>query len=136
MVYRYELVSGEESTLRQGTPKGVLFSYREERVTMQRVLTFVHNKKKYVSKPWCFGAATLVEKEYMDVAEGEKVTATSVCADAVDYLFEGTEATQDILDTAVSAKMRMCREVMKWFMDDFTGKNEESLPKQATEKED
>ena len=54
---------------------------------MQRVLTFVHNKKKYVSKPWCFGAATLVEKEYMDVAEGEKVTATSVCADAVDYLF-------------------------------------------------
>ena len=64
---------------------------------MQRVLTFVHNKKKYVSKPWCFGAATLVEKEYMDVAEGEKVTATSVCADAVDYLFEGTEATQDIL---------------------------------------
>lgn len=29
---------------------------------MQRVLTFVHNKKKYVSKPWCFGAATLVEK--------------------------------------------------------------------------
>lgn len=58
----------------------------------------------------------------MDVAEGEKVTATSVCADAVDYLFEGTEATQDILDTAVSAKMRMCREVMKWFMDDFTGK--------------
>ena len=43
---------------------------------MQRVLTFVHNKKKYVSKPWCFGAATLVEKEYMDVAEGEKVTAT------------------------------------------------------------
>nr|DAZ69184.1 MAG TPA: hypothetical protein [Caudoviricetes sp.] len=103
---------------------------------MQRVLTFVHNQKKYVSKPWCFGAATLVEKEYMDVAEGEKVTATSVCADAVDYLFEGTEATQDILDTAVSAKMRMCREVMKWFMDDFTGKNEESLPKQATEKED
>ena len=80
---------------------------------MQRVLTFVHNQKKYVSKPWCFGAATLVEKEYMDVAEGEKVTATSVCADAVDYLFEGTEATQDILDTAVSAKMRMCREVMK-----------------------
>lgn len=77
-----------------------------------------------------------IEKEYMDVAEGEKVTATSVCADAVDYLFEGTEATQDILDTAVSAKMRMCREVMKWFMDDFTGKNEESLPEQATEKED
>ena len=103
---------------------------------MQRVLTFVHNQKKYVSKPWCFGAATLVEKEYLDVAEGEKVTATSVCADAVDYLFEGTEATQDILDTAVSAKMRMCREVMKWFMDDFTGKNEESLPEQATEKED
>ncbi len=86
---------------------------------MQRVLTFVHNKKKYVSKPWCFGAATLVEKEYMDVAEGEKVTANvGYVQMPLTIQFEVTEATQDILgQRPVSAKNEnVVVKVKKWFM--------------------
>ncbi len=96
---------------------------------MQQVLSFVYKKKKYISKPWCFEAARLIEENRLDES---KNSIMSVCADAVDYLFEGTEATQDILDAAVSSKMRMCGELWKWFMEDFTGKNEESLPEEQT----
>lgn len=100
---------------------------------MQRVLSFVYNKKKYVSKPWRFHSAVMIEREYLKLKEGEKYDPCVICGDAVDYLFEGTEATQDILESAVASKMRMCREVMKWFMDDFTGKNEESLTEEQAE---
>lgn len=103
---------------------------------MQRVLTFVYNKKKYVSKPWRFSAAVMVQREYLKLKEGEMIDPLQICSEAVDHLFEGTEATADILESAVSSKMRMCREIMKWFMDDFTGKNEESLTEgQAEETE-
>lgn len=103
---------------------------------MQKVLTFVYNKKKYVSNPWRFSAAVMVQREYLKLKENEIIDPIQICSEAVDYLFEGTEATADILESAVSSKMRMCREVMKWFMDDFTGKNEESLTEgQAEEAE-
>ena len=93
---------------------------------MQRVLTFVYKKKKYVSKPWNFQAVCLINAKQAE-SKTEKVDVLETCRDAVDYLFEGTEATQDILDAAVSSKVRMCNEVFRWFIDDLTGKNEESL---------
>ncbi|MGN0106287.1 MAG: hypothetical protein ACI4A5_01150 [Hominilimicola sp.] len=103
---------------------------------MQRVLTFVHNKKKYISKPWRFQAARMVQDEYLKLEEGDKIDPMRLCGEAVDYLFEGTEATADILDAAVASKIRMCRVLWTWFLDDFTGKNEESLPEeQAAEVE-
>ncbi len=103
---------------------------------MQTVLTFTHKKKKYVSKPWNFHAAVMIEKEYLKLEEGEKVDPVILCGEAVDYLFEGTEATSEILDSAVSAKMRMCREIWKRYLDDFTGKNDESLQTEQAEEQE
>lgn len=94
---------------------------------MQRVLTFVYKKKKYISKPWNFQAACLINAKQLETEEGKKINVPAVCGDAVDYLFEGTEATADILEAAVSSKLRMCHEAWSWFIDDFTGKNDESL---------
>lgn len=98
---------------------------------MQRVLSFTANKKKYISKPYCFQAAVMIqEKNYEKDENGNhtNIGELALCGEAVDYLFEGTEATADILDKAVASKMRMCREIWSWYVDDFTGKNEESLP--------
>lgn len=102
---------------------------------MQRVLTFTHNKKKYISKPYCFKVAVMIQERLLAATEtGQRkyLGVNSVCGDAVDYLFEGTEATVDILEEAVSAKMRMCQEVFNWYNDDYSGKNDETpLPGKA-----
>lgn len=105
----------------------------------QRVLTFTYNKKKYISKPYCFTAAVMIEEKMWARDENgqlKNVGKNKVCGDAVDYLFEGTEATADILEAAVREKMRMCKEIHDWYMSDLMGKNDESLPmkEQATEK--
>ena len=101
----------------------------------QKVLSFTFNKKKYVSKPWNFRAACLVQENTVRQMEGKNFGIFSACSNAVDYLFEGTEATSEILDKAVSAKMRMCNEVWSWYTDDFTGKNEEGRKEAETETE-
>lgn len=106
---------------------------------MQKVLSFVHKKKKYISKPWSFESACMIEKKYYETDENNKrinVSEILLCGDAVDYLFEGTEATADILKAAVSSKMRMCREMWTWFCDDISGKNEESLQEEQAEEMD
>lgn len=100
---------------------------------MQKVLTFVYKKKKYVSKPWRFSAAVKVHNEYLKLKEDDKINPLQLCGEAVDYLFEGTEATADILEYAVASKARMCSEVWKWFIEDFSGKNEESLTEDQAE---
>ena len=99
----------------------------------QRELTFVYKKKKYVSKPWRFSAAVMIHNEYLNLEEGDKINPLQLCGEAVDYLFEGTEATADILEDAVASKTRMCFEVWKWFTEDFSGKNEESLTESQAE---
>lgn len=96
----------------------------------QRVLTFTFNKKKYVSKPYNFRTACMIQEKTLKQAQGENLGIFSVCGDAVDYLFEGTEATQDILEQAISAKMRMCKDLWEMYLEDFTGKNDESLTKE------
>lgn len=91
---------------------------------MQKVLSFTHNKKKYVSKPWDFEAMCRVQE--IHVAR-ETDSIGRICGGAVDYLFEGTQATQDVLDASPAEKMRMCREVWAWYLEDMTAKNEEAV---------
>ena len=100
---------------------------------MQRVLSFKSGKRTFISKPWNFRAACMVQENVMQQMEGKNLGIFSACGNAVDYLFEGTEATAEILDQAVAAKMRMCNEVWGWYSDDFTGKNEEGRKKAETE---
>lgn len=110
----------------------------------QRVLTFTFNKKKYISKPWNFEAFCRVQdihtRRRFD-SDGKDIgpytdSIGRIASDAVDYLFEGTEATQDILDTAVSDKMRMCREVFRWYLEDMNAvKNAEAPAEETTAEE-
>ncbi len=91
---------------------------------MQRVLSFTHNKKKYISKAWDFEAMCRVQEIHI---KRETDSIGRICGSAVDYLFEGTQATQDILDASTAEKMRMCREVWNWYLEDMTVKNEEAV---------
>lgn len=93
----------------------------------QRVLSFTFNKKKYVSKTWDFEAFCRVQdmhlkKEYDkdgNVIGPYTDSIARIGSGAVDYLFEGTEATQDILDAAVVKKNVMCRKVFHWYLEDL-----------------
>ncbi|MCI8521189.1 MAG: hypothetical protein HFE51_10435 [Clostridia bacterium] len=91
---------------------------------MQRVLSFTANKKKYISKPWDFEAMCRVQEIHI---KQETNSIGRICGNAVDYLFEGTQATQDIIDASPADKMRMCREVWAWYLEDMTAKNEEAV---------
>ncbi len=91
---------------------------------MQRVLSFTDNKKKYISKAWDFEAMCRVQEIHV---KRETDSIGRICSGAVDYLFEGTQATQDIIDANPADKMRMCREVWTWYLEDMTVKNEEAV---------
>lgn len=99
---------------------------------MQRVLTFKVGNKKYISKPWDFEALCRVQEEHI---KKETDSIGRIAGGAVDYLFEGTEATQDILNAATVEKMRMCREVFGWYLADMgaiAGKNDAAAPTEET----
>ena len=71
---------------------------------MQHTLTFVKDKVKYVSKPFDFEA---------------------MCIDALDHMFEGTDATQDIIDSVdVNERAKMCLALWGFYVDALSSKNE------------
>nr|DAZ26031.1 MAG TPA: hypothetical protein [Caudoviricetes sp.] len=88
---------------------------------MQHTLTFTLNKKKYVSKPFDFEAMRLINRAQNDP---DKSGVIDYCIDAVDHLFEGTDATQDILNQLLGKRARMCSEVWKWYNEAWSEKNE------------
>ena len=61
---------------------------------MQHTLTFKHDNKKYVSKPFDFEAMCIINDAHNDE---NKNGPLNICREAVDYMFEGTDATQDII---------------------------------------
>ena len=99
---------------------------------MQRVLTFTYNKKKYTSKPWDFEAMCRVQEAQLSGAKGIGMTGGG----AVDYLFEGTDATQDILNDARLEKMGMCRTVVDWYYADMEELHKKTAKNAETPTED
>ena len=92
---------------------------------MQKVLSFTdtEEKKKYISKPFDFEAMCLIQEIHVT---GKTDSIGRLCGGAVDHLFEGTEATQDVLDRNPVEKMKMCKQVWLWYVAAMTGKNVES----------
>ncbi|MBD9026760.1 MAG: hypothetical protein EGR09_07785 [Clostridiales bacterium] len=89
---------------------------------MQHTLTFTHNKKKYVSKPFDFEAMCIINDAHNDESKNGPL---NICRDAVDYMFEGTEATQDIINSLdVNTRSRLCIELWKFYIEALTSKNE------------
>ena len=75
---------------------------------MQHTLTFKHDNKKYVSKPFDFEAMCIINDAHNDE---NKNGPLNICREAVDYMFEGTDATQDIIDAIdVGTHSRLCME--------------------------
>lgn len=69
---------------------------------MQHTLTFTLNKKKYVSKPFDFEAFCKINEKHISE---DNVSIYRCCQGAVEYMFEGTEATEDILKQIPVAEM-------------------------------
>lgn len=90
---------------------------------MQKVLSFTEGKKKYVSKPFDFEAMCLIQEIHVT---RETDSIGRLCGGAVDHLFEGTEATQDVLDRNLAEKMQMCKQAWIWYIENMTRKNVES----------
>ena len=89
---------------------------------MQHTLTFEKDKKKYVSKPFDFEALCMIGDAH-GVKENHSIF--SICRDAIDYLFEGTEATQDIIDSMdVKEHAKMCLTLWNFYIDVLSSKNE------------
>lgn len=82
----------------------------------QRVLSVKLGEKTVVSKPWDFEAMCLVD----DAKKKSKGGTLRNGADAVYYLFEGTEATNEVLQKMEpSAFGNLCMKVSGWYSADI-----------------
>ena len=81
----------------------------------QDVLTFTKDKKKYVSKPFDFKAMCIINGNHNDDSLKGPLAYS---ADAVDYMFEGSEATQDVIDSLdVGTRTRLCMQLWNMYID-------------------
>lgn len=89
---------------------------------MQKTLSITVNKKKIVSKPFDFETMCIVNDAHNDE---KKNGPLNMCRDAVDYMFEGTEATQDVINNLdIGTRSNLCLEVWKMYLDALVSKNE------------
>lgn len=89
---------------------------------MQHNLTFTLDKKTYVSKPFDFEAMCLINDAHNDDSKNGPL---SICREAVDYLFEGTEATQEIIDNLdLGERSKMCLTLWNYYVDALSSKKE------------
>ena len=88
---------------------------------MQHTVTFTKDNKKYVSKPFDFETMCIINDAHNRPG---KHGPLNICRDAVDYIFEGTEATQDIIDSlAPDARTRLCIELWAFYAEALSPKN-------------
>ena len=89
---------------------------------MQKTLTITVDKKKIISKPVDFEAMCLINDEHNNEKNKGPLT---ICRGAVDYLFEGTEATQEVINALdLNTRTRLCIELWSMYVDTLTAKNE------------
>lgn len=89
---------------------------------MQNVLTFKIGDAKYVSKPFDFETMCIINDAHND---GEMKGPLNICRDAVDYMFEGTDATQDIIDALdAGERAAMCLKLWGLYVDALSSKKE------------
>ncbi len=88
---------------------------------MQTTLTFTAGDKKYVSRPFDFETMCIINDGHND---REKRGPLNICRAAVDYMFEGTEATQDIIDSLDAAtRTKLCIKLWELYIDILSSKN-------------
>lgn len=88
---------------------------------MQHTITFTKDKKKYVSKPFDFEAMCIINDAHND---DTKRGPLNICRDAVDYMFEGTEATQEVINNLDAAeRTRLCIDLWGFYAEALSSKN-------------
>lgn len=89
---------------------------------MQHTLTFNSGDTKYVSRPFDFETMCIINDAHNDK---EKRGPLNICRDAVDYMFEGTDATQDIIDKLdARTRTKLCISLWGFYVDALSSKNE------------
>lgn len=88
---------------------------------MQKTLSITVNKKTITSKPFDFEAMCIINDAHND----EKGKGPlSMCRGAVDYLFEGTEATQEVINSlALNVRTNLCITLWSMYVEALTSKN-------------
>lgn len=88
---------------------------------MQQTLTFTVGNKKYVSRPFDFETMCIINDAHNDRG---KRGPLNICRGAVDYIFEGTDATQDVIDGLDAAtRTRLCVTLWEFYIDAISSKN-------------
>ncbi len=89
---------------------------------MQRVLTFEIGDRKYVSKPFDFETMCIINDAHNS---DERKGPLNICREAVSYMFEGTEATEEVINgLAPSAHARLCLELWSFYAEALSSKKE------------
>ena len=89
---------------------------------MQHTLTFTKGKTKYVSKPFDFEAMCIINDAHNNE---EKNGPLNICREAVDYMFEGTDATQEVINLlAPGTRAKLCTQLWNFYVEALTSKNE------------
>lgn len=89
---------------------------------MQHTLSFKIGDKNYVSKSFDFETMCIINDAHNDVT---KRGPLNICREALDYIFEGTEATQDIINSLdVRIRSNLCLKLWGFYADALSSKNE------------
>lgn len=96
---------------------------------MQHTLTFTNKKNKYVSKPFDFETMCIINDAHNN---GDTKGPLNICRNAVDYMFEGTDATQDIIDSLdASERSRLCLELWGFYVEALSSKKAKGAEEDA-----
>lgn len=88
---------------------------------MQRTLSITVDKKTIVSKPFDFETMCIINDAHNDES---KKGPLNICRDAVDHMFEGTAATQEIINGLdVGVRSKLCLKVWEFYLEALSTKN-------------
>ncbi len=89
---------------------------------MQHTLSFEIGDTKYISNPFDFEAMCIINDAHS--GRGRK-GPLNICRDAVDYMFEGTQADQSVIDSLdVKTRAELCIKVWEFYVEAITSKKE------------
>ena len=88
---------------------------------MQHTLDFEYEGKKYVSKPFDFETMCIINDAHNSSKQHGPL---NICRNAVDYMFEGTEASQSVIDKLDAAqRTRLCLKAWEFYCEAVPSKN-------------
>lgn len=91
---------------------------------MQHTLTFSVGDTKYVSRPFDFETMCIINDAHNS---SNKRGPLNICREAVDYIFEGTDATQDVIDALdAGERSKLCVRLWEFYVDALSSKNSQS----------